>query len=53
MHQLNILLNGKPVDALSAIVHKTKVLPLGKSLVHRLKETIPRYTACVIVLGLH
>lgn len=52
MHQLNILLNGKPVDALSAIVHKSKVLPLGKSLVHRLKETIPKYAAGATVLGL-
>ena len=40
--QLNILLNGKPVDALSAVVHKSNVLATGKSLVHRLKETIPR-----------
>ena len=40
--KLDILLNGDPVDALSALVHKTNSYILGKKLCLKLKELIPR-----------
>lgn len=40
--KMDILLNGKPVDALSVIVHAEKAYQLGKELVERLKEVISR-----------
>jgi len=40
--KLDILLNGDPVDALSALVHKTNSYALGKKLCAKLKELIPR-----------
>ena len=40
--KLDILLNGDPVDALSALVHKTNSYTLGKKLCSKLKELIPR-----------
>jgi len=40
--KMNILINGEPVDALSFIVHKDKAYRVGRSLVDKLREVIPR-----------
>jgi len=40
--KMDILLNGDPVDALSAIIHKDKAFDWGKRLCVKLKELIPR-----------
>ena len=42
LSKLDILLNGDPVDALSALVHKTNSYTLGKKLCEKLKQLIPR-----------
>ena len=42
LSKLDIMLNGDPVDALSALVHKTNSYTLGKKLCAKLKELIPR-----------
>ena len=41
--QLDILLNGNPVDALASIVHKKKAYSVGKKVCEKLKENIHRY----------
>ncbi len=40
--KVDILLNGEPVDAFSAIVHADKAYDYGKAMVSRLRELIPR-----------
>lgn len=40
--KLDILLNGDPVDALSALIHRSKAYELGKKICEKLKELLPR-----------
>lgn len=40
--KLDIMLNGEPVDALSAIIHKNKAYDWGKRICIKLKELLPR-----------
>lgn len=47
--KMDILLNKKPVDALSVIVHEKKSYYLGRELCERLKKAIPRQLFEVVI----
>ncbi len=47
--KMDILLNGKIVDALSCIVHKDKAYSIGRGLAERLKKAIPRQLFEVVI----
>ncbi len=47
--KMDILLNGKPVDALSTIVHRGSSQDVGRQLAERLRKVIPRQLFEVII----
>ncbi|MFT4667841.1 MAG: GTP-binding protein LepA, partial [Gammaproteobacteria bacterium] len=49
--KLDIKLNGDPVDALSALVHKDKAAAFGKRICSRLKDLLPRQQFKIAIQG--
>ena len=46
---MDILLNGKPVDALSIIVHRENAYNIGRDLAERLRKVIPRQLFEIVI----
>lgn len=42
MVKVDVMLNGEPVDALSALIHRSNAYEIGKKICSKLKELIPR-----------
>ena len=51
LSKLDILINGEPLDALSAIIHRDNALRWGRRLCEKLKELIPRQMFEVVIQG--
>ncbi|MGC6403981.1 MAG: translation elongation factor 4 [Candidatus Comchoanobacterales bacterium] len=51
--KLDILINGKPVDALASITHKDRAYPLGRALCQKLKELIPKQMFAIAIQAAH
>ena len=51
LSKLDILINGEPLDALSAIIHRDKAHVWGRKFCLKLKELIPRQMFEVIIQG--
>ncbi len=51
LSKLDILINGEPLDALSAIIHRDNAPAWGRKLCLKLKELIPRQMFEVIIQG--
>lgn len=47
--KMDILLNGKPVDALSTIVHRDNSYNIGRELAERLRKVIPRQLFEIVI----
>ena len=47
--KMDILLNGKPVDALSVIVHRENSYNVGRELAERLRKVIPRQLFEIVI----
>jgi len=47
--KLDVLVNAKPVDALSFIVHRDQAEPRGRAMAQRMKEAIPRQLFEVVI----
>ncbi|MDF0607463.1 elongation factor 4 [Wolbachia endosymbiont of Onchocerca gibsoni] len=47
--KLTFLVNGKPVDALTCIIHKSRVEKRGREICSRLKDLIPRQQYKIII----
>ncbi|CAG8597876.1 2266_t:CDS:10, partial [Cetraspora pellucida] len=47
--KMNVLINKKPVDALSAILHRSQVLSVGKEWTKKLSEVIPKQLYEVVI----
>lgn len=47
--KMDILLNGRPIDALAVIVHKESAYYIGRSLAEKLRKVIPRQLFEVVI----
>ncbi|KAJ2764522.1 Translation factor guf1 mitochondrial, partial [Coemansia nantahalensis] len=47
--KMEVLLNGEPVDALAAVMHRKSVVTVGRDMAKRLKEVIRRQLFDIII----